>query len=98
MTCRTDVTEVGKDVTEEKLFPGGRMVMTDWRGTFDPGFRKTFYVVLPGDPRPQFVSGSQEETRLRLAVATGLSAEAAPSAYRRDGVVGPSPDFYWRVL
>ena len=31
------------------------------------------------------MSGSQEETRLKLAVATGLSAEAAPSAYRKDG-------------
>ena len=52
------MTEVGKDVAEEKLFPEGRMVMTHYRGAFDPGFRKTFYVVLPGDPRPQFVSGS----------------------------------------
>jgi hypothetical protein len=92
------VTEVKRGHTEEELFPGGRMVMTHYRGVFDPGFMKTFYVVLPGDPRPQFVSGSQEETRLKLAVATGLSAEAAPSAYRRDGVTGPVPDLYWRVL
>lgn len=90
--------EIGKDITEEELFPGGRMVMTHYRGAFDPGFRKTFYVVLPGNSCPQFVSGSQEETRLKLAVATGLSAEAAPSAYRIDGVVGPSPEFYWRVI
>lgn len=92
------MTEVGKGVTEEKLFPGGWMAMTYYRGAFDPGFRKMFYVLLPGNPYPQFVSGSQEETRLRLAVATGLSAETEPSAYRRDGVVGPSPDLYWRVL
>ena len=74
------------------------MVMTHYRGAFDPGFRKMFYVLLPGNPYPLFVSGSQEETRLKLAVATGLSAEAAPSAYRRDDVTGPVPDFYWRVL
>lgn len=92
------MTEVSKDVTEEKLFPGGRMVMTYYRGAFDPCFRKTFYVMLPGSPCPQFVSGSQEETRLKLAVATGFSAEAEPSAYRRDGVVGPSPDLYWRII
>ena len=46
------MTEVGKNVTEEKLFPGGRMVMTHYRGAFDPGFRKTFYVVLPGVRAP----------------------------------------------
>lgn len=90
--------EVGKDVTEEKLFPRGRIVMTHYRGAFDPGFRKTFYVVLPSSPRPQFVSGSQEETRLKLAIATGLSAEAAPSVYRGDGVTGLVPDLYWRVF
>lgn len=46
------MTEVCKDVMEEKLFPGGRMVMTHYRGAFDLSFRKTFYIVLPGDPRP----------------------------------------------
>lgn len=92
------MTEVGKGVTEEKLFPDGWMVMTDYRDVSSWESKRLFYVMLPGCPYPQFVSGSQEETRLKLAVATGLSAEAAPSAYRRDGVVGPSPDFYWRVL
>lgn len=52
------MTEVGEDITEEELFPGGRMVMTHYRGAFDTSFRKTFYVVLPGSPRPQFVSES----------------------------------------
>jgi len=92
------MTEVGKGVTEEKLFPDGWMVMTDYRDVSSWESKRLFYVMLPGCPYPQFVSESQEETRLRLAVATGLSAEAAPSAYRRDGVVGPSSDFYWRVL
>ena len=46
------MTEVKRGHTEEELFPGGRMVMTYYRGAFDPGFRKTFYVMLPGNPRP----------------------------------------------
>ena len=90
--------EVERGHSAEEFFPDGRMVMTDWRGAFDRGYRKVFYVVLPGSPFPQFESGSQEETRLKLAAATGLSAEAEPSAYRRDGVTGPNPDLYWRVL
>lgn len=44
--------EVKRGHTGEELFPGGRMVMTYYRGAFDPGFRKTFYVVLPGNPYP----------------------------------------------
>lgn len=46
------MTEVKRGHTEEELFPGGRMVMTYYRGAFDREYRKTFYVVLPGDPRP----------------------------------------------
>ena len=72
--------------------------MTDWRGAFDREYRKVFYVVLPGSPFPQFESGSQQETRIKLAAATGLEAEDMPSAFRRDGVSGPGPDFYWRLL
>ena len=89
--------EVGKGVAEEKLFPGGRMVMTNHYDVSSWEFKRLFYVMLPGCPYPQFVSESQEETRLKLAAATGLSAEAEPSAYRRDGVVSPNPDFYWRI-
>ena len=68
------MTEVGKNVTEEKLFPGGRMVMTYYRGAFDPGFRKTFYVVLPSSPRPP----------VRERIPGGDSAQAG----RRDGPFG----------
>ena len=46
------MTEVKRGHTEEELFPGEQMVMTYYRGVFDPGFRKTFYVVFPGNPCP----------------------------------------------
>lgn len=46
------MTEVKRGHMEKDLFPEGWMAMTYYRGAFDPGFRKMFYVLLPGNPYP----------------------------------------------
>jgi hypothetical protein len=78
------------------LFPEGYMGRTDQRGVDKWYIRTRFYIKLRGDVFPICVSDSESEVRLRAACA-GYDVEAMPTAYRTDGVIGPSPDYYYAI-